>query len=431
MAASELVVAPLAERPSFAVPRRAVLVAVGAVAFAFALILLPGQNPGLGELALAAALAALAIGLSAAWDTSPAIARVGVALAYVAMVAVLIDGSGGTSSGYGGLFLLPILWLAIVGTRRELALGFVAVGVARVLPVKLVGGPEYPQSAWRTAVVFGAVAVIGCVTMQELVRVARARGDELHDRAVELEEAAARLEEQNDKLRELDEVKDGFVALVSHELRTPLTSIIGYLEIILEEDGQSFSAEQRQFLATVNRNVDRLATLVDELLFLVQVDAGGLELHVADTDVRGLIAEAAEAARPAAVAKGIELTVDAAGIEAVLCDRGRMAQVLDNLVSNAVKFTPEGGRVELRAARRADAVELSVSDTGMGIPREELPRLFGRFFRTSSATENGIPGTGLGLAISQAIAEAHGTAITVESVPDEGATFRLLLSPAR
>jgi signal transduction histidine kinase len=415
MAVTELTAPLVGVRPSFGIPRRTVLVVASAVVFALALVLLPGSHPGLGESALAAALGASAVALTTVW-AAPALARVGPALAYVGMVAVLIDGGGGTSSGFGGLFLLPLLWLAIVGTRSELALGFVAVGVARALPVKLIGAPEYPPSAWRTGLVLGAVAVIGCVTIQELVRVARLRADEL--------------ELQNEKLRELDQVKDGFVALVSHELRTPLTSIIGFLEILLDEDGASLTSEQRRFLATVNRNVDRLATLVDELLFLVQVDAGGLELQLAEADPKELLADTIEAARPAANAKNIRLTFDAGDVAPVLCDRGRMAQLLDNLVSNALKFTPEGGEVAARAVQSGDAVALSVSDTGIGIPAEELPRLFVRFFRTSNATELGIPGTGLGLAISQAIAEAHDSVISVESTAGGGTTFRLLLAAA-
>jgi signal transduction histidine kinase len=294
-------------------------------------------------------------------------------------------------------------------------LGFVAVFVARALPVKLVGAPEYPPGPWRTGVVLGAVAVIGCVTMQQLVRLARMRASELHA--------------QNEQLRQLDEIKDGFVALVSHELRTPLTSIIGFLEILLDDE-QTLTSEQRQFLRTVNRNVERLAHLVNELLFLAQVDAGRLELQLAKTDLRELLAEATEAARPTAEAKNIRLTLEAADVEPLLCDRSRIAQLVDNLVSNAVKFTGEGGSVEIRADRSAGGIALSVSDTGIGIPPDEMPRLFGRFFRASSATNAGIPGTGLGLAISQAIAEAHNSTITVQSSPAHGTTFRLVLASA-
>jgi signal transduction histidine kinase len=202
---------------------------------------------------------------------------------------------------------------------------------------------------------------------------------------------------------------------------------MGYLEMVLEDNAEPLTPSQRQYLATVGRNVERLATLVNELLFLVQADAGRLELNLAEADINQLLAEATEAAQPAANAKQIELTLEAGRLAPTICDRGRIAQLVDNLVSNAVKFTPQGGRVEVKAAQDGGAIALSVSDTGIGIPADELPRLFGRFFRASSATTNAIPGTGLGLAISQAIAEAHNTTITVQSTMSQGTTFRLLL----
>jgi signal transduction histidine kinase len=416
-------------RPESEIPRRrVVLLAASAVAFAFALVLLPGPKRDTEEVVIAAVLAIAVVGLSTLWRTLPAVARIGVPLAFIAMNAVLVDGGGGTSSGFGGLFLLPLLWLAVFGSRAELLLGLAAVGVSRALPVKLVGAPEYPPSDWRFAIVLGAVAAIACVTIQQLVRDARLRASELLGRAAELEEAARQLADQNEQLRELDHLKDDFVAVVSHELRTPLTSIAGYLEMVLEEDAEPLAPDQRQFLSTVRRNVERLATLVNELLFLVQVDAGRLELTLAEADINELLSEATEAAQPAANAKQIELTLEAGQLAPALCDRARIAQLVDNLVSNAVKFTPAGGRVKVRAAQDGGAIALSVSDSGIGIPAEELPRLFGRFFRASSATTNAIPGTGLGLAISQAIAEAHNSTITVQSTPAKGTTFRVLLA---
>jgi len=416
-------------RPESQIPRRRVVVlAASAVAFAFALVLLPGPQRDIEEIGIAAGLAIAVVGLSALWQSVPALARIGVPLAFVAVVAVLIDGGGGTGSGFGGLFLLPLLWLAIVGSRGELLLGLAAVGIARALPVKVIGAPEYPSSEWRSAIVLGAVAAIACVTIQQLVREARVRAVQLLDRAAELEEAARQLADQNDQLRELDHAKDEFVALVSHELRTPLTSIIGYLEMVLEQDAEPLTTGQRQFLSTVSRNVERLATLVNELLFLVQADAGRLQLTLAEADINQLLTEATEAAQPAANAKQIELTLEAGPLAPAVCDRGRIAQLVDNLVSNAVKFTPQGGRVEVKAAQDGSAIALSVSDTGIGIPADELPRLFGRFFRASSATTNAIPGTGLGLAISQAIAEAHNSTITVQSTLAQGTTFRLRLA---
>jgi signal transduction histidine kinase len=411
------------------IPQRRILVfAASAVAFAFALVLLPGPQRDIEEIEIAAGLAIAVVGLSALSRSAPALARIGVPLAYIAMVAVLIDGGGGTGSGFGGLFLLPLLWLAIAGSRAELLLGLAAVFIARALPVKVIGAPAYPSSEWRSAIVLGAVAAIACVTIQQLVREARVRAVELLDRAAELEEAARQLAEQNTQLRELDHAKDEFVALVSHELRTPLTSIIGYLEMVLEEDAEPLTDGQRQFLTTVGRNVERLATLVNELLFLVQADAGRLQLTLAEADINELLVEATEAAQPAANAKQIELTLEAGRLAPAVCDRRRIAQLVDNLISNAVKFTPQGGQVEVKAAQDGSAIALSVTDTGIGIPADELPRLFGRFFRASSATSNAIPGTGLGLAISQAIAQAHNSTITVQSTLAQGTTFRLLLA---
>jgi signal transduction histidine kinase len=416
-------------RPESEIPRRrVVLLAASAVAFAFALVLLPGPHRDMTEIGIAAVLAIAVVGLATLWRSLPAVARIGVPLAFIAVNAVLVDGSGGTSSGFGGLFLLPLLWFAVFGSRAELLLGLVAVFSARALPVKLIGAPEYPASEWRFAIVLGAVAAIACITIQQLVRDARLRATELLRRAAELEEAAQQLADQNKQLRELDHLKDDFVAVVSHELRTPLTSIAGYLEMVLEENAEPLAPDQRQFLTTVSRNVERLTTVVNELLFLVQVDAGRLELSLAEADINELLAEATEAAQPAANAKQIELTLEAGRLAPAVCDRARIAQLIDNLVSNAVKFTPEGGRVEVRAAQDGTAIALSVSDSGIGIPAEELPRLFGRFFRASSAITNAIPGTGLGLAISQAIAEAHNSTITVQSTPAKGTTFRVLLA---
>lgn len=407
--------------------RRMVSLTAAAVVFAFALGLLPGPQRHIHEIGIAVAIGVAVVGLSALWQVVPAVARIGVPLAYIAMVAMLVDGGGGTSSAFGGLYLLPLLWLAIVGSRRELVLGMLAVGLARALPVKVVGPPAYPSSEWRSAIVLGAVAAIACFTIQQLVQDARVRAAELVGRAAELEEATRQLASQNEQLRELDRLKDEFVALVSHELRTPPTSIVGYLEMVLDEGAEPLTASQRQFLATVNRNAERLSRLVNELLFLVQFDSGHLELSLATTDINELLAEATEAAQPAARAKQIELEFESDPLSPALCDGARIAQLIDNLLANAVKFTPEGGRVDVKATQQGDAIAVSVTDNGIGIPADEVPQLFGRFFRASTATANAIPGTGLGLAISQAIAQAHNTAITVQSTLDRGTTFRLLL----
>jgi PAS domain S-box-containing protein len=235
------------------------------------------------------------------------------------------------------------------------------------------------------------------------------------------------LEDQNERLRELDRLKDEFVALVSHELRTPLTSIRGYLELVLDEEAGALTDEQRQFLGVVERNAHRLLALVGDLLFLAQVEAGKLSLEIGAVDLSSVAAESVETARPLAEAKDITLTLATGPLALIAGDRARLAQLLDNLISNGVKFTPSGGRVDVRIRGVHGQAVIEIRDTGMGIPAAEQEHLFERFYRTSQANEQAIPGTGLGLAISKAIVEAHGGQIMVASGEGEGSTFRISL----
>ncbi len=237
----------------------------------------------------------------------------------------------------------------------------------------------------------------------------------------------ARLADQNERLLELDRMKDEFVALVSHELRTPLTSILGYLELVLEGDAGEVTEEQRQFLSVVERNSQRLLRLVGDLLLIAQIEAGKLTLQYGVADLAKLARDCVEAARPRADEKGVALVLEAGPVPALSGDRVRLAQLLDNLVSNAIKFTPEGGKVTVGLTREDGRALLAVSDTGIGIPVDEQARLFERFFRTSGATERAIQGTGLGLYISKAIAEAHGGEISLESAENVGTTFLIVL----
>jgi signal transduction histidine kinase len=241
------------------------------------------------------------------------------------------------------------------------------------------------------------------------------------------------LERQQQELRELDRLKDEFVATISHELRAPLTAMIGFLEILREPGSGVLSDDQRNYLDIVGRNADRLARLVGDLLFVARLDADRLQLDLAEIDMAALLAEAVEAARATALRSGVRLELQAAhGLAQLQGDAARLRQLVDNLISNALKFTPEGGRVAVRARSVGGAVRIDVSDTGIGVHASELGRLGERFFRASSATDRQIPGTGLGLAISKAIAHAHGGSVDVESEVGVGTTFRveLPLAPA-
>jgi PAS domain S-box-containing protein len=223
--------------------------------------------------------------------------------------------------------------------------------------------------------------------------------------------------------RQVDRIKDALVATVSHELRTPLTSIIGYLELL--GTGEPLGEEDARFVDIVRRNAARLQRMVEELLFLSRVDVGGLELELDEVDVAELVRAALGSADPAAAAKRIALEYDGPDALYARADGDRLGQVFDNLVSNAIKFTPERGRVKVTLGTENGAIVASVCDTGVGIPVAEQPRLFERFFR-SSATRD-LPGTGLGLTIVRAIVEGHGGSVECTSNDGEGTTFTFTL----
>ncbi|MDX6645953.1 MAG: hypothetical protein QOK40_1680 [Miltoncostaeaceae bacterium] len=227
--------------------------------------------------------------------------------------------------------------------------------------------------------------------------------------------------------REAQHLNDEFLALVSHEFRTPLTSITGHIEMLGEA---TLSADVRWRLGVVSRNAERLLRLVDDVLLLASSDSGQLQLRRSDLDLAQLIRQCVEEAGPQAQAQTVGLSMALDEVPPVHGDPARIGQLLNNLISNAIKFTPAGGSVRLALERRERAVLVTVTDTGPGIPADEQPRLFERFFRSEGSGSVGVPGNGLGLSIAKAIIEAHGGRIWVESDEGHGASFCVELPPA-
>jgi PAS domain S-box-containing protein len=228
----------------------------------------------------------------------------------------------------------------------------------------------------------------------------------------------------NERLRELDKLKDEFVALVSHELRTPLTSITGYLEMMLEG---TLGDDERGFGEIIGRNADRLLLLINDLLFIAQIEASELTVEQDTIELGILAAQAAAAAMPVARTANIDLHYAVVPNLHLTGDADRIGQLLDNLVSNAIKFTPAGGRVEIAIGTGDGKAWIEVRDTGIGISKADQEFLFNKFFRTKAATQAAIQGTGLGLAISKAIVHAHGGTIYVTSDQTAGSVFRVEL----
>ena len=228
--------------------------------------------------------------------------------------------------------------------------------------------------------------------------------------------------------REFARLKDEFVGLISHELRTPLSSILGYLELMRDDEDAPLSAEQLQYLGIAERNAHRLLRLVGDLLFTAQVESGQFPLDLREVDLRDVVGASIESATPAADSAGIDLV--ARLDDAPLLIRGdaqRIGQAVDNLVSNAIKFTPARGTITVGVERDDTEACITVSDSGMGIPAVELGQLSTRFFRASTATRNAVPGVGLGLTITKAIVTAHGGRMTIESEEGVGTSFTVRL----
>jgi signal transduction histidine kinase len=243
---------------------------------------------------------------------------------------------------------------------------------------------------------------------------------------LKVSERTAELEHRNaaekEAREEADRSKDDFVALVSHELRTPLTSLRGYLEVLLDGDDGELNEGQRESAEIACRNAARLQELLGDLLTLSGFESDAIELQRRPVDLELLARELEQELRTTATQREIEILVAAEEGAVVYGDPHRLAQAFSNLLSNAIKFSPHGATVELRCRRENTEVVVDVTDSGVGIPAEEMARVGQRFYRASSAET--VQGTGLGLAIAREILERHGGRLEIESELGVGSTFR-------
>jgi PAS domain S-box-containing protein len=233
-------------------------------------------------------------------------------------------------------------------------------------------------------------------------------------------------------LRELDVAKREFAATVSHELRTPLANVIGYLEVLSTGDAGPINGHQARMLEVVHRNAERLRTLIEDLLTISRVEAGSFNLVLERTEVDGLLKQTYTAIEPRARLRSHRLSLIVHNeVGAADVDVEQLQRALINLLLNAVNYTPGGGEITLSARGYDDDVEIAVTDTGIGIEADEIPRLFDRFFRGTFAVREAVQGAGLGLAITKTIVEGHGGTIGVVSSPDAGSTFTVRLPRTR
>ena len=255
------------------------------------------------------------------------------------------------------------------------------------------------------------------------VRVPAKGNDELAALARSFNDMAEQLRQAQRKQRELDNLRRDLIAWVSHDLQTPLASMRAIVEALVDGMVEDKETNQR-YLRTMQREIYDLSLLIDDLFQVAQFDAGGLVLELEENSLVDLISDTLESFSKLAEEREISLngSVDAE-VDPVFMDAPRVGRVLNNLLSNALRHTPPGGQVQVRASRESGWARVEVSDTGAGIPAEDMPYLFQRFYRGEKSRSRSTGGAGLGLAIARGIVEAHGGKIGVESSPGQGSRF--------
>ncbi len=583
------------------------LVAVGTVLIA----VIPFPHEARREISIAGVLffALVAAAFLISWERLPDWAWLIIPIGYIAVIAIIRDAQGGSHSGLVVVYLLPIVWLSLYGRRLHLLAGLFCLDLALLVPLLIVGPPNYPALEWRQVLVMATVTTLVASTVYTVVsrdravlsdlaeqsRIARrntreadyardrletllraatgsaimgvdpagtvtffsagaeqmlgylaaevvgvrsiadfidpAQIDErrqtidamrttlepvdaetaaevpwtatrkdgqqrrcvvrvralpmptpdlgldeeqdefnlmgaemggagVSDRAesgdptsspanggyvvvaidvTEREELAADRErlfaiqkevtqsliEQNNRLRELTQMKDDVVATVSHELRTPITSIRGFIELLLDASSD-LTESQMRMLQTIDRNAGQLQRVAEDLL--ADPGAGrGLRVAFTELDLNQLAGEALHAITTSATVAGIVLSIEPGEEVPIFGDPTRLHQLIGNLLSNAIKFSPRGGRVHVIVDSSDSYARVQVLDEGPGIPEGERDQLFERFYRLASSTEMGVPGTGLGLAIAKSVAEAHEGFVDIVDTPGWSTTFRVFL----
>ena len=247
--------------------------------------------------------------------------------------------------------------------------------------------------------------------------------DEVAVLAKTFNQMAEQLQDSDKKQRELESLRRDLIAWVSHDLQTPLTSVRAILEALSDGVVEDPATVQR-YLHTAQRDVNSLSSLIDDLFQMAQLDAGGFPLNRANASLSDLISDTLESFTE--LAKQREITLEGnveSNVDPVNMDTQAMGRVLNNLLGNALRHTPDGGRISVWVHRAQSGIEVTVSDTGEGIREEDLPHVFESFYRGEKSRNRGTGGAGLGLAISRGIVQAHGGKIRVESKPGRGTLF--------
>lgn len=227
--------------------------------------------------------------------------------------------------------------------------------------------------------------------------------------------------------KQLDQMKSDFVNMVAHELRSPLAAMRQLNTVLLDGLAGPLDEKPRDFVSRGTKKIDTLLDLIKDLLDVAKIEAGKFVQHRTPTDIGRILKELVALMEPRAKSQGIELICVLEDLEPIHADPKSMEEIFSNLISNAINYSPEGGSVRVTGRGLGNYLEIKVEDTGVGIPAEEVPKIFDKFYRVKNPKTRKVTGTGLGLAIVKGAVEAHHGTIDVESVPDRGTVFRVLL----
>lgn len=235
----------------------------------------------------------------------------------------------------------------------------------------------------------------------------------------DMERTRGNLETAYEELKSLDEMKDEFLAMSAHELKTPLTPMISFIQLILNEKLGKVSEEQKEALEIISQETRRLLASVNKIMYLTKLESKTIEPMLGDLQLRDLIQDIVKSMEQSAIQKKIILTQKITKLPLIKADRDYLRDVVSNLVDNAIKFTPDGGKISVEAKEKKDHILVKVKDTGIGISNEDISKLFTKGFQA----DHSIPGMGLGLSICKKLVEAHGGKMWVESELGKGSTF--------
>ncbi len=250
----------------------------------------------------------------------------------------------------------------------------------------------------------------------------------LIERVKELKTLYGELQKRVEELTNANRAKDEFLSIVSHELRTPLTSLTGFLSVLLEGEAGPISDQQKKFLGIAKQSATRLNLIISDLLDVSRIESGRLNLEMGECSLYEILRTSHEGLKASAAGKSIQLRLQAVpNLPQIWGDPSRIQQVVDNIVSNAIKFTDRGGEVDIFGEEKGDFLQVSIRDTGPGLTTAEQEKVFDMFYQADASTRRSAGGAGLGLAIARGIVNMHGGQISVQSEKGKGATFTFLI----